>query len=117
MLRTEGGTGMTKVSAGVAAGLLLGAAQGFLTAGPEATGMETFLSILGRASQGIINGVLVAYAIKPKAPLWRGGLVGGALGALLGGLAGIPTQNWGQVLPWSAAVGIGCGLAAARAGR
>ena len=108
---------MTKVSAGVAVGLLLGAAQGFLTAGAEATGMETFLSILGRASQGIINGVLVAYMTGPKTPLWRGGLVGGVLGALLGGLAGIPAQDWGQLVPWSAAVGVGGGLAAARAGR
>ena len=108
---------MTKVSAGVVAGLLLGAAQGFLTASQGTAGMALFLAILGRASQGIINGVLVAYAIKAKAPLWRGGLVGGALGALLGGLAGIPAQSWSQVVPWSAVVGVGCGLAAARAGR
>jgi hypothetical protein len=101
----------------VAAGLLLGAAQGFLMAGSDSTGMATFLSVLGRASQGIINGVLVAYALKPKAPLWRGGLVGGALGGLLGGLAGIPAQEWTQIVPWSAVVGVGCGLAAARAGR
>ena len=108
---------MSRISAGVVAGLLLGAAQGFLSAGTGAEGMALFLAILGRASQGIINGVLAAYGIKPKAPLWRGGLVGGALGALLGALAGIPVQSWMQIVPLSAVVGVGCGLAVARAGR
>jgi len=108
---------MSKVSAGVVAGLLLGAAQGFLSAGQSATGMAIFLAILGRASQGIINGVLAGWAIKSKAPFWRGGLVGGALGVGLGLLAGIPDQDWTRVVPMSAIVGIGCGLAVARAGR
>ncbi len=108
---------MSKVSAGVVAGLLLGAAQGVLSAGTGAPGMALFLAILGRASQGIINGVLAGYAIKSKAPLWRGGLVGGALGVGLGLLAGIPDQSWMQVVPMSAIVGVGCGLAVARAGR
>ena len=108
---------MTKVSAGVLAGLLLGAAQGVISAGTGEGGMALFLAILGRASQGIINGVLAAYAIKAKSPLWRGGLIGAALGAGLGVLAGIPAQSWAQVVPWSAVVGLGCGMAVARAGR
>ena len=108
---------MSKVAAGVVTGLLLGAAQGVISVGTGAEGMTLFLAILGRASQGIINGVLAAYAVRGKSPLWRGGLIGGALGAGLGCLAGIPAQSWAQVVPWSAVVGLGCGMAVARAGR
>lgn len=108
---------MTKVSAGVLAGFFLGGAQGALSAGGDATGMPLFLAILGRASQGIINGVLAAYFTKPGTPVWRGGLVGAALGAGLGALSGIPESNWMRTVPASALVGLGCGLAAAKAKR
>ena len=108
---------MTKVSAGVLAGLFLGGAHGVWSAGGDASGTALFLSILGRASQGIINGVLAAYLTNPRTPLWRGGLVGCALGAGLGALAGIPASNWMQTVPASALVGLGCGLAAAKAKR
>jgi hypothetical protein len=75
------------------------------------------LPILGRASQGIIAGVLTAYLTKPKTPLWRGALTGTAIGAGLGFLAGIPTHEWIRIVPYSAVVGLGCGLAVARAAR
>ena len=108
---------MNKISAGVVTGLLLGAAQGALTMGGDAKGAEILLPILGRASQGIIAGILVAYQTKPKTPLWRGALMGIAVGAGLGLLAGAPNHAWAVVVPASAAVGLGCGLAVARAAR
>jgi hypothetical protein len=109
---------MKKVPAGVVTGLLLGAAQGALMAAGSGKGVEHFLPpILGRASQGIIAGILTAYATKPKTPLWRGGLTGLAVGAGLGFLAGSPAHSWATVIPYSAVVGLGCGLAVARAAR
>ncbi len=108
---------MTKVSAGVLAGLALGGAHGAWSAGGDASGMALLLPILGRASQGIINGVLTAYLTKARTPLWRGGLVGAAVGVGLGALAGIPASNWMQTVPASALVGLGCGLATAKAKR
>jgi hypothetical protein len=108
---------MTKVSAGVLAGLVLGAAHGAWSADGEASGTALFLPILGRASQGIINGVLAAYLTNARTPLWRGGLVGAALGAGLGALAGIPASDWMRTVPASALVGLGCGLAAAKGKR
>ena len=107
---------MNKVSAGVVTGLLLGAAQGAIMSGGSAHGVE-LLPVLGRASQGIIAGILTGYLTKGKAPLWRGGLTGAAIGAGLGFLAGLPTHHWLHVVPLSAAVGLGCGLAVARATR
>jgi hypothetical protein len=109
---------MNKVSAGVVTGLLLGAAQGALSLGENAKGVEqSLLPILGRASQGIIAGILTAYLTKGKAPLWQGALMGAAIGAGLGFLAGLPTHAWSQLVPYSAAVGLGCGVAVARASR
>jgi len=108
---------MNKVSAGVVTGLLLGAAQGALTAAQGSKGIELLLPILGRASQGIIAGILTAYFTKPKTPFWIGALMGGVVGAGLGFLAGLPTHAWAQIVPYSAAVGLGCGVAVARAAR
>jgi hypothetical protein len=108
---------MNKMSAGVLTGLVLGAAQGVLTHHGDAKGVEFLLPILGRASQGIINGVLSAYLTNAKTPLWRGGLSGAAVGAGLGFLAGLPAHSWTHAVPFSAAVGLGCGIAAARAAR
>jgi len=108
---------MNKVSAGVLTGLLLGAAQGALTMGGDAKGAQLLLPILGRASQGIITGMLAGYLTKPRTPLWQGALTGIALGAGLGFVAGLPAHAWGQVVPYGAAVGLGCGLAVARAAR
>ena len=108
---------MNKVSAGVVTGLLLGAVQGALISGGHAKGMELMLPILGRASQGIIAGILTAYRTKAKTPLWLGALTGTAIGTGLGFLAAIPTHAWMQVVPTSAIVGLGCGIAVARAAR
>ena len=108
---------MNKISAGVVTGLLLGAVQGALTMGGDAKGGDILLPILGRASQGIIAGVLVAYLTKGKTPLWRGALVGVAVGAGLGFLAALPNSEWMPMVPASAAVGLGCGLAVAKAAR
>ena len=107
---------MNKVSAGVVTGLLLGAAQGAIMSGGSAHGVE-LLPILGRASQGIIAGVLTGYLTKPKTPLWRGGLTGAVVGAGLGFLAGLPSHEWLPVVPLSSAVGLACGIAVARAAR
>ena len=108
---------MNKISAGVVTGLLLGAAQGALTMGGDAKGVEILLPILGRASQGIIAGLLVAYMTKKKTPLWSGALLGAVVGAGLGFLAGWPHQVWMPIVPASAGVGLFCGLAVARAAR
>jgi hypothetical protein len=108
---------MNKVSAGVLTGLVLGAAHGVLTRHADAKGVDLFLPILGRASQGIINGVLAAYMTRRKTPLWQGGFVGALLGAGLGFLAGLPAHSWMQAVPYGAAVGLGCGLAATKAAR
>ncbi|HET9950905.1 MAG TPA: hypothetical protein VFS09_03830 [Candidatus Eisenbacteria bacterium] len=108
---------MNKISAGVVTGLVLGAAQGALTMGGDAKGAEILLPILGRASQGIIAGVLAAYLTKPKTPLWRGALVGVAVGAGLGFLAALPDHAWMPMVPASAGVGLCCGLAVAKAAR
>jgi len=72
---------------------------------------------LGRASQGIINGVLAAYVNKGATPLWRGAFWGGLIGLLLGVLAGISTHAFPASLIPSAILGLGCGLATAKAKR
>ncbi|MGH7682319.1 MAG: hypothetical protein ACRENN_10085 [Candidatus Eiseniibacteriota bacterium] len=104
---------MTKVTAGVLTGIVLGAAHGLVSSWGEPRAMVIFTTILGRASQGIVNGVLAAYVTQGKTPLWRGALLGGAIGLGLGAIAGFPHKTWMMTLPLGAAVGIGCGLATA----
>jgi len=108
---------MTKVTAGVLAGLLLGALYGLYNVRGEWSGPVVSASLLGRSAQGIINGVLAAYANKGQTPLWRGALWGVLLGLGLGALAGLPSHSIPQALAPSAIVGLGCGLATAKARR
>ena len=108
---------MTKVSAGVLTGIVLGAAHGLVGAWGEPRVMEVFTSVLGRASQGIITGVLAAYVTPGRTPVWRGALLGGAIGLGLGGLAGIPERDWLTMVPAGCAIGLLCGAATSRAGR
>lgn len=108
---------MTKVSAGVLTGIVLGAAHGLVGAWGDPRVMDVFTSVLGRASQGIITGVLAAYATPGRTPAWRGALLGGAIGIGLGGLAGIPDRNWITMVPAGGAIGLVCGIVTSRAGR
>jgi len=104
---------MSKVTAGVLAGIVLGVLNGVWSAWGEPKAMDVFTTILGRASQGIINGVLAAYVTRGNTPLWRGGLVSGLIGLALGALAGLPGHSWAMTLPLGTVVGVGCGLATA----
>jgi hypothetical protein len=79
--------------------------------------MDVFTSILGRASQGIINGVLAAYVTRGSTALWHGALAGGAIGVGLGALAGIPDRVWMETIPLGGVIGVACGIATARARR
>jgi hypothetical protein len=108
---------MKKVTAGVVTGLLLGAVQGVASADPGAQPFDVFLAALARGSQGVINGVLAAYLTRPMTPLWRGALLGAAVGAGLGAVASLQSHAWLRDLPWSAFVGAACGATAAKAGR
>lgn len=108
---------MTKVTAGVVTGIVLGAAHGVVSAWGEPKMMDLFVSVLGRASQGIINGVLAAYVARGRKATWRPMILSGLIGLALGGLAGIPAKSWEQTLPMGAFIGVACGAAAARAGR
>ncbi|HLQ65807.1 MAG TPA: hypothetical protein VK123_01090 [Candidatus Limnocylindrales bacterium] len=105
---------MSKLTAGVLTGIALGVAHGIVSAWGEPRAMDVFLSILGRASQGIVNGVLAAAIARGRTPLWRAMLLSGLAGLALGGLAGIPAENWKQTLPMGAIIGIACGAAASR---
>ena len=108
---------MTKVSVGVLAGIVLGLLYGLYNARGGAGAAALSASLLGRSSQGIINGVLAAYANKGVTPLWRGGLWGTLIGLGLGVLAGLASHSiTGALLP-SAVLGLGCGLATAKAKR
>ena len=93
---------MTKVTAGILAGILLGALYGLYNTWGDWSGPAVSASLLGRAAQGIINGVLAAYANKGSTPLWRGALWGILLGLGLGVLAGLPSHSIPQALPPSA---------------
>ncbi len=106
---------MTKVTAGVVTGIVLGAAHGVLSSWGEPRALDVFYSVLGRASQGIVNGVLAAYVARGRSPMWRAMLLSGLIGLALGGLAGIPNESWRQTLPLGAFIGVCCGAAAARA--
>lgn len=99
------------------AGILLGALHGLISARGEADTAVVVATVLGRASQGIINGILAAYATRPKSPVWRTALWGALIGAGLGCLSGIPHRAWLETIPLGAAVGLGCGAAAASSGR
>jgi peptidoglycan/LPS O-acetylase OafA/YrhL len=106
---------MTKVTAGVVTGIVLGAAHGVLSSWGEPRALDVFYSVLGRASQGIVNGVLAAYVARGRSPMWRAMLLSGLIGLALGALAGIPKENWQQTLPLGAFIGVACGAATARA--
>ena len=107
---------MSKVTAGVLVGILLGIANGFWGARGESGAAAVLTTVLGRASQGIINGILAAYATPGKPPIWRGALVGALIGAGLGILSGIPGRSWSESIPLGSLVGLGCGVATSRAG-
>ena len=108
---------MTKVSAGVLTGILLGILYGLYNTRGDMSATALSASLLGRSAQGIINGVLAAYANKGTPPLWRGALWGILIGLGLGVLAGISTHTFPAALIPSAIVGLGCGLATAKAKR
>ncbi len=108
---------MTKASAGILAGILLGVLYGLYNARVEPTAASISASLLGRSAQGIINGILAAYANKGATPLWRGALWGGLIGLGLGVLAGLSTHSVAGALLPSALVGLGCGVATAKAKR
>ena len=106
---------MTRLTAGVLAGIALGAVHGVASAWGEPKGFLIFMSVLGRMSQGVINGVLASWVAKPGAPLWRVAVLSTLIGLGLGAVAGAPDQAWSITLPFGALIGLGCGLAAARA--
>jgi len=106
---------MTKVTAGVITGIALGAAYGVLSGRGEPRMLDLFITVLGRASQGIINGVLAAYIAPGRTPLWRAMLFSGLIGLALGALAGIVGRDWQHTLPFGAFIGVACGAAVARA--
>jgi len=108
---------MTRETAGVLAGVALGVAHGFLSARGQSEAAVVAATVLGRASQGIINGILAAYATRPGAPIWWTSLWGAVIGAGLGCLSGIPHRAWAETIPLGALVGLGCGAAAGLAGR
>jgi hypothetical protein len=108
---------MTKVSAGVLVGILLGVAYGFYNVRGEGTAAAISASLLGRSAQGIINGILAAYANKGPTPLWRGALWGVLIGLGLGALAGLPNHQIPASLLPSGLLGLGCGLVTAKAKR
>jgi len=108
---------MSKVSAGVLVGILLGLILGLLSVRGHADATAISANLLGRMSQGIINGILAAYANRGATPLWRGAIWGVLIGLGLGFLAGLPEHAVHEALPPSALVGLGCGLATAKARR
>lgn len=106
---------MTKVTAGVVTGIVLGAAHGVVSAWGEPRALDIFVSVLGRASQGIINGVLAAWVARGRRHAWGTILLSAAIGLALGGVAGIPREDWTLTLPFGTAIGAACGAAASRA--
>lgn len=108
---------MTKVTAGVLTGILLGGLYGLYNAWGMPTAAGISASLLGRSAQGIINGVLAAYANRGTPAVWRGALSGLLIGLVLGVLAGLPTGRIAAALLPSAIVGLGCGITTAKARR
>ena len=104
-------------AAGVLAGIVLGLLHGILPVREHQDAAAISASLLGRMSQGIINGVLAAYANRGATPLWRGAIWGVLIGAGLGVLAGLQSHTVPAALLPSALVGLGCGLATAKAKR
>ena len=49
--------------------------------------------------------------------MWQGAIVGAIVGAGLGCLASIPTKHYFPMVPYSAAVGLACGIAVAKAAK
>ena len=105
---------MTRQTAGVWAGIVLGAVHGAVSAWGEPKGFTIFMSVLGRMSQGVINGVLASWIAKPGAPLWRVAVLSTLIGVGLGAIAGAPDQDWSLTVPFGALIGLGTGLAAGR---
>lgn len=99
------------------AGILLGMVHGLVSARREAATATIVATVLGRASQGIINGILAAYATRRGAPPWQAALWGALIGAGLGCLSGIPGRAWPETIPLGGLVGLGCGVAASLAAR
>jgi hypothetical protein len=108
---------MTKVSAGILAGVLLGVLYGWYNAREATSATAISASLLGMSSQGIINGILAAYANKGATPLWRGALWGTLIGLGLGALHGLFSHSVQASLLPSAILGLACGLATAAAKR
>ena len=106
---------MSKITAGLLAGIAFGLIHGFLGARDAPSAADISASLLGRTSQGIITGVLAAYANRGATPLWRGALWGIAIGAVLGIVAGFTGQPMRGAVIASGLVGLGCGLATAKA--
>ena len=106
---------MTRLTAGVLAGAVLGVAYGVARSWGEPRAFLVFMSILGRMSQGIINGVLASWVAKPGAPLWRAAALSTLIGLGLGAIAGAADGSWSSTLGFGALIGLGCGLAAGRA--
>ncbi len=102
---------MTRVTAGVLAGVVLGSLYGAWSAREAAEAASLIEIVLGRASQGIVNGILAAYFTPPGSPGWRGALTGAAVGVLLGALRGIVHHDWIETVPIGALLGLGCGIA------
>ena len=108
---------MKKLTAGVLAGLVLGVLHGIWIASGDVGAASLAGVLLGRASQGIINGILTAWLAGGRMPAWRAAVWGALFGVLLGALRGIAHQAWMTTIPPSAVVGLGCGLAVSLARR
>ena len=108
---------MSKLTAGVLAGLVLGALHGMWAARGDMGATTLAGALLGRASQGIINGILTAWLAGGRMPAWRAAVWGALFGVLLGALRGIAHQAWMTTISPSAVVGLGCGLAVSLARR
>ena len=106
---------MSKITAGILSGIVFGLIHGFLNARDAPSAADVSASLLGRTSQGIITGVLAAYANRGATPLWRGAFWGIVIGAGLGVLAGFTGMPMRGAVLASGLVGLGCGLATAKA--
>ena len=105
---------MTKATAGVLTGIILGAAHGVYSAAGDPQTTSLFTSILGRASQGIVNGILAAYVAGGRPSTLRPVFLSALIGAVLGFLSGFPEKSWLQTVPLGALLGACCGFAASK---
>ncbi len=108
---------MSRVTAGVLAGIVLGSLYGVWSAREAAEVASMIEIVLGRASQGIVNGILAAYFTPPGSPSWRGAITGAAVGVLLGALRGLVHHDWIETVPLGALLGLGCGIVTGLASR